>query len=252
MKLISALKYLGILFLFTAIGCEKVIQDNIQPYKTFTIGEESTFILHQPFISTDGLYTLQINSISDSRCPQGVECIWQGEVTLKGEWTDNTVKSYFTLHSVIKTSEKQPPGFTIHIVDVKPLPGVNPVSYPDDVIVTLLIEKSSTKLDTITFAPSMKGWELYSWPNASDWNYSILMGTNREKTYQEVVTNKITVIGKDSLKMLLDKFPAKEQIMWIGKHSGDEWVNISLPDDNTINEIKNYCIQKELTLSVIK
>jgi hypothetical protein len=62
-------------------------------------------------------------------------------------------------------------------------------------------------LDTISFNHSMKGWELYSWPNGNDWNYSILVGTNRTKSYSEVTKNKIVVFGIDSLKMLLGSFP---------------------------------------------
>ena len=117
----------------------------------------------------------------------------------------------------------------------------------------LLVDKIN--LDTLSFEHSMKGWELYSWPNGNDWNYSILVGTNRVKSYEEVTGNKIIVTGKDSLKMVLDKFPENENILWIGK----EWLsrcwvsdygNLSLPDDKTINEIKEYCTQKKLILNI--
>jgi hypothetical protein len=76
---------------------------------------------------------------------------------------------------------------------------------------------NSSKLDTLTISHSMKGWELYSWPNGNDWNYSLLEGTNRVKTYKEVTENKIVFTGIDSLRMVLDKFPAKEYIFWIGR-----------------------------------
>ncbi len=109
--------------------------------------------------------------------------------------------------------------------------------------------------DTIIFAHSMKGWELYSWPNGDDWNYSILIGTNRLKSYEEVTTNKIVVTGADSLKMLLDKFPENEDIFWIST----EWLkriwqsgysDLSLPDSNTVNEIKEYCLGRNLDLRI--
>jgi hypothetical protein len=115
----------------------------------------------------------------------------------------------------------------------------------------------SGKLDTLSFSHSMKGWELYSWPNGNDWNYSILIGTNRLKSYNEVTANKIVIVGKDSLKMLLVKIPIKDEILWVGKgwlesawH--DNYGNLSLPDTNTIDEIKNYCSRKELELVVIE
>lgn len=110
-------------------------------------------------------------------------------------------------------------------------------------------------LDTVSFAHSMKGWELYSWPNGNGWNYSILIGTNRLKTYDEVITNDYVVFGEDSLKMLLNKLPTKEEIFWIGEGWlesiwGADYGNLSLPDIITILEIENYCSQKELILSI--
>jgi hypothetical protein len=98
---------------------------------------------------------------------------------------------------------------------------------------------------------------LYSWPNGNDWNYSILKGTNRLKTYNEVIKNKIIVLGIDSLKMLLDKFPKKEEIFWVGEGWlkriwGTDYGNLSLPDSKIIDEIKNYCTQKELVLGILQ
>jgi len=137
MKLLSALKYLLVLFLFTSMSCEEIIIDN----KTFKVGQESNFRIHQLYTSSDELYTLKINEITDSRCPQGVECVWAGEVTIKGEWTASMVKTPFEVHSVVKTNEIQPDGFTIQIVDAKPYPVYGTESKPEDLVVTMLIEK---------------------------------------------------------------------------------------------------------------
>jgi hypothetical protein len=56
--------------------------------------------------------------------------------------------------------------------------------------------------------------------------------------------------------MLLDEFPAKEEIFWISEGWleriwGGNYGNLSLPDSNTIIEIENYCIRKDLILSII-
>ena len=32
----------------------------------------------------------------------------------------------------------------------------------------------------------MKGYELYSWKVGTDWNYTLITGTNRPKTFEEV------------------------------------------------------------------
>jgi hypothetical protein len=109
--------------------------------------------------------------------------------------------------------------------------------------------------DTITFEPSMKGWELYSWTNGNDFNYSLLPGSNRLKSYNEIIGNKLIVYGKDSLIMLLDKLPANENIFLIGKNcsrwiQGENNYNFSLPGSNIINEIKAFCNQKGLIIDV--
>lgn len=135
MKLLSAIKYLVVLLLFAGMGCEETILD-----QTFTVGKESAFRIKQLYTSSDGLYTFQINEIGDSRCPEGVVCIWSGEVSLKGEWTVNKIKTAIELHTVVKAQEKQPDGFTIQIVDAKPYPKYGTESNPDDLVVTLLIQ----------------------------------------------------------------------------------------------------------------
>jgi hypothetical protein len=109
--------------------------------------------------------------------------------------------------------------------------------------------------DTISFPHSMKGWELYNWPNGNDWNYSILIGTNRIKSYSEVTGNRIIVLGTDSLKMLLNKFPENENIFWIGKGWlkkcwGNDYGDLCLPDNKTLNDIKQYCENLNLVLGI--
>ncbi len=111
--------------------------------------------------------------------------------------------------------------------------------------------------DTLTLEHSMKGWELYSWPNGNDWNYSLLGGTNRLKSYEEVTGNSIIVHGMDSLKMLLDKIPENENIFWISEKWleniwGDPHGNLGLPDQKTVNEVRAYCMQKSLLLTISK
>lgn len=244
MKILPAFKFLVVLFLFTTASCEEIVTN-----KTFPIGREFSLRMNELYASSDGQYTIEITEINDSRCPQGVQCVWEGEVVIKGEWTDNKDKSTFEVHSVVKGQDTQPEGFIIEIKDVRPYPKFGTDTKPEDLVITLLISEDDG--EPTSFAHLMKGWELYSWPEGNDWKFSFLPGTNRIKTYDEVITNKTTATGKEALKLLLDKFPKKEYISWIGKLQ-DDGGNLSLPDQNTIDEIKNYASQKELELHVIK
>lgn len=136
MKTLSALKYLLIFFLFAGMGCEET---EIDP--AFTIGKEAAFQINQLYTSSDGQNTLMIKEISDSRCPEGVVCVWQGEVTVKGEWTANGNKSAFEVHSVVSQQDKMPAGISLKIVDAKPYPKFGIEPKPDDIAVTLLIQQ---------------------------------------------------------------------------------------------------------------
>jgi len=137
MKTLSAIKYLVIFFLFAGMGCEKAIFD-----QEFTIGKEESFQVNQLYTSEDGQYTLKIIDVSDSRCPIGAYCFWSGEVNVNGEWTENGSKSTFEIHSVMSKLTKQPTGYTIQIVDAKPIPKLGTESKPEDLVVTLLIRKN--------------------------------------------------------------------------------------------------------------
>ena len=118
------------------MGCEETVIE-----QGFSIGKEASFQIDQLYTSANGQYTLKLTEISDSRCPEGVQCIWQGEVTLKGELSENGNKSSFEIHSVMSDMTKQPTGYAIQIVDAKPYPKYGTEYKLANVVVTLLIQK---------------------------------------------------------------------------------------------------------------
>jgi len=129
---------IGLLFiLFAGSGCEEVIIE--QP---FTVGSKYTFRIDKEYTTGDGGITLKITNVSDSRCPSGVVCVWQGEILVKGELTENDSKSNFEIHSVLTNQQIQPEGYTIQIIDAKPYPRYGLETQPEDLRITLLITKN--------------------------------------------------------------------------------------------------------------
>lgn len=63
---------------------------------------------------------------------------------------------------------------------------------------------------------SFKGWELYSWRNqqSNTWNFSLLQGTNRNKTEEEIKSSKATK-DIDSLKAELKEIAPNESVSWL-------------------------------------
>lgn len=109
---------------------------------------------------------------------------------------------------------------------------------------------------------SMKGYELYSWPVDSDWCFTLITGTNRLKSYQEITAAediiseegwvKITARGLDSIKEILRRVPKEEEIFWIGGSLLEQVQggagNLALPDQGIIDDLRMYA--KELGLLI--
>jgi hypothetical protein len=101
---------------------------------------------------------------------------------------------------------------------------------------------------------SMKGYELYSWPEDSQWHFTLITGTNRNKTLEEIVSSaniisedgwvQIHVVGVDAIKTVLSRLPQNEFILWLARLRSEQTpqggVNITLPTGPTIDTIKEY------------
>jgi hypothetical protein len=122
--------------------------------------------------------------------------------------------------------------------------------------------KKEAPLDIIPEGPFpslMKGLELYSWQKDGDWKFTLITGTNRIKTYQEITTHenkltdtwvKISVSSIESLKAVLARVPADNNIHWI---SSEVFVGgFSIPPDNIVEEVENHCESLDLHLDLIQ
>lgn len=112
---------------------------------------------------------------------------------------------------------------------------------------------------------SMKGYELYSWEDNSVWNYTLITGTNRTKTFEEISSNeniveggwvKISTNDNDKLKQLIEKLPEDELVFWMGNDWiqlawGNNYGNVELPSENTQNELLIFCNTNNVRLSIV-
>jgi hypothetical protein len=101
---------------------------------------------------------------------------------------------------------------------------------------------------------SMKGYELYSWPEDSQWHFTLITGTNRNKTLEEIISNTniitedgwvhIHVVGVEAIKTVLSRVPQNEFILWLAGMRSEQTpqggVNITLPEGPTIGTIKEH------------
>jgi hypothetical protein len=113
------------------------------------------------------------------------------------------------------------------------------------------------------FPRSMKGYELYSWPEDSRWHFTLITGTNRNKTLEEIISNEdfiseagwiqIQVVGADAIKAVLSKVPKNESIVWLAgmrDPTAQGSVNITLLEEPTIDTIREYAAGLGLDLLI--
>ena len=95
---------------------------------------------------------------------------------------------------------------------------------------------------------SMKGYELYSWKIKGHWYYSLLPGTNRLKSYEEITAPSSVKRDAAGLKSELQKLPRGEEVFWMSdapagaaKSSAGQQLNVKHPSRPRIKSIKAMC-----------
>jgi hypothetical protein len=91
---------------------------------------------------------------------------------------------------------------------------------------------------------SMKGYELYSWQEGNQWTFSLLVGTNREKTLEEIKSTDILLSGVDELKSVLETIPSGQYITWSSRET------LSFPPDDLLKQIEQTCEDQGLILNI--
>ena len=90
----------------------------------------------------------------------------------------------------------------------------------------------------------MKGIELYSWRegDSNRWHFSLLEGTNRLKTYEEITA--FSIIGILKLRRAISRLDTK-YIVWKDLSNGSEERNyileFELPPLQAMKSLKRYC-----------
>ena len=93
---------------------------------------------------------------------------------------------------------------------------------------------------------AMKGCELYSWQEESQLYFSVLIGTNREKTLEEIQAPNARLKGIEELQPLLESIPAGEYITWWSRES------LAFPPEEMLKQVQKICKKQGLELGIVK
>jgi hypothetical protein len=102
----------------------------------------------------------------------------------------------------------------------------------------------STPSAAIPLPESMKGYELYSWQENDQWKFSLLIGTNREKTLDEIKSSDMAILSVETLLTLLNTFPSGQTISWSLKET------LTFPPQDIISQIEQTCKDTGITLNI--
>jgi hypothetical protein len=80
------------------------------------------------------------DSVADSRCPTDVVCVWAGNAAVSFIFTDANKETRFVLNTYQGfRTDTLISGYRIKLVDVNPLPRLNPPNNPEDYKAEVLI-----------------------------------------------------------------------------------------------------------------
>ena len=104
----------------------------------------------------------------------------------------------------------------------------------------------------------MKGYELYSWKSRGKWHYSLLAGTNRSKTYDEITSGKTVLVGDTALERELKKLGRGHEVFWhadapssVEMPRAAERPNFQMPSRKRIKRIRAYCARHGIRLRLV-
>ncbi len=111
---------------------------------------------------------------------------------------------------------------------------------------------------------SVKGYELYSWSENSEWHFTLITGTNRSKTVEEIISGedfisevgwvRLHVLGSDAIEAVLAKLQPGEGVLWLPRPPAVQTpsvsVNFMLSPGSVVDSIKVLAEQQNLGLHV--
>lgn len=103
----------------------------------------------------------------------------------------------------------------------------------------------------------MKGYELFTWKEKGHWHYSLLPGTNRERTYEEITAPANVVIGTPEFEDHLKQLPRGSEVLWqsdappgIKRPSSGGVISFKHPSRKRIERIKSHCEKLGIKLTL--
>ena len=104
----------------------------------------------------------------------------------------------------------------------------------------------------------MKGYELFSWKENGHWHYSLLPGTNREKTYEEITSKTTVIVGTSNFESELKRLPKGAEVLWqsdapagVKRPTSSNATSFKQPSRKRIDRIRALCDKLGIKLTLL-
>ena len=92
---------------------------------------------------------------------------------------------------------------------------------------------------------AMKGYELYEWQDDRQWYFSLLIGTNREKTLEEIQSPDSALQGFEELRLAVVGIPSGQYVTWSPLDTAE------FPPENVIESVEQLFEDHGLKLTIV-
>jgi hypothetical protein len=233
-------------------------------------------IADQPIVSTKDIITYNAQTHKLKLTDTAFERISQLDVPVRGKsflvcidktpiywgafWTPLSSMSFDGVTILKPLSSQEPKTITLELGYPSPsyYRGEDPRSNRE---VMRSLEQAGKLINKLSIAAvdelphSMKGYELYSWSEDDQWHFTLITGTNRTKTMEEITSKddvisetgwvKIHVVGADAIRNVLSRLPQGESVGWCdAMHIGQTTeTDLQLPPTQVVDAIKEHAEQ---------
>lgn len=120
-----------------------------------------------------------------------------------------------------------------------------------NLVIASLLLCSAPALADRAQRPSFKGIELYSWQDAGTWNYVLLPGTNRNKTWTEL-QKASRLRSERELRTSLAQLAAGEQVFWFNQLDDAPTARLEYPSSTAVQALRTFCVSNQIELHVLR
>ena len=132
--------FIAIISIILAVACSN--KEDIISKSDLLLNDTIALKYNIEYTNKANNITLLLDSITDSRCPNGVYCVWEGNASVYLNVTVEKQSALVKLHTHVSfVNDTSIKGYNFNFIDIAPYPEFQVTTNPDDYEAAILITK---------------------------------------------------------------------------------------------------------------